>query len=85
MNIVLTEAQQMLKRSARDFLQAECQPEHVRAMEADARGYAPQLWQQMAELGWLAWPFPAQYGGSDGDFLRAFRETRRDTNGGPGD
>lgn len=69
MNIVLTEAQQMLKRSARDFLQGECPWEHVRAMETDTLGYSPRLWQQMAELGWLAWPFPTQYGGADGDFF----------------
>lgn len=69
MNIVLTEAQQMLKRSARDFLQEECPLDHVRAMETDTLGYSPQLWRQMAGLGWLAWPFPAQYGGADGDFF----------------
>lgn len=69
MDIVLTESQEMLKQSARTFLQEECPKTLVRAMETDERGYPPQLWQRMTELGWLAWPFPARYGGSDGDFF----------------
>ena len=69
MDIVLTESQRMLKQSARDFLQRECPKELVRAMEKDERGYPPALWSQMASLGWLGMPFPAAYGGSDGDFF----------------
>lgn len=69
MRTVLTEAQTMLQRSARALLRDVCPTELVRAMEADERGYAPHLWQRLAELGWLAWPFPARYGGSDGDFF----------------
>jgi alkylation response protein AidB-like acyl-CoA dehydrogenase len=69
MDIVLTEAQEMLKRSARAFLQEACPKELVRAMETDPQGYPPRLWQRMAELGWLAWPFPSRYGGSDGNFF----------------
>jgi alkylation response protein AidB-like acyl-CoA dehydrogenase len=69
MDIVLTEEQEMLKRSARAFLQQECSKDLVRAMETDQRGYPPQLWQRMAELGWLGWPFPSRYGGSGGDFF----------------
>jgi alkylation response protein AidB-like acyl-CoA dehydrogenase len=69
MHIVLTEAQTMLQRSARAFLRQECPQELVRAMETDEQGYAPHLWQRLAELGWLAWPFPARYGGADGDFF----------------
>lgn len=69
MDIVLTEEQEMLQRSARAFLQQECPKDLVRAMETDQRGYPPQLWQRMAELGWLGWPFPSRYGGSGGDFF----------------
>ncbi len=69
MDIVLTESQQMLKQSARAFLQEMCPRNVVSTMQTDARGYPPELWQRMAELGWLAWPFPSRYGGSDGDFF----------------
>ena len=41
----------------------------VREMEEDEKGYLPELWQKMAELGWLGLPFPEEYGGSDGSFL----------------
>ena len=63
MDIVLTEAQQMLKASARSFLREACPASSVQQMETDERGYDPELWRQMAELGWLAWPFPARCGG----------------------
>ena len=69
MDIVLTEAQEMLKRSARELLQRECPRELVRAMESDQRGYPPEIWRRMAALGWLGWPFPQEYGGSGGDFF----------------
>ena len=69
MNLVLTEAQRMLKSSAREFLERECPKELVRAMETDDVGYSPETWRRMAELGWLGWPFPQEYGGSAGDFF----------------
>ncbi len=69
MDIVFTESQQMLKQSARAFLQEMCPQDVVSDMQTDARGYPPELWRRMAELGWLAWPFPSCYGGSDGDFF----------------
>ncbi len=69
MDIVLTDTQQMLKASARSFLQDACPKDVVRHMETDDRGYPPDLWRHMADLGWLAWPFPARYGGADGNFF----------------
>ena len=69
MDLALTETQQMLKSSAREFLGQECQPALVRAMEEDERGYSPDLWQQMADLGWMGLVVPERYGGTGGDFL----------------
>lgn len=69
MDIVLTESQEMLKQSARSLLQEFCSKDVVREMQTDHLGYPPELWQRMADLGWLAWPFPSRYGGSDGDFF----------------
>lgn len=63
MDLGFTEEQEMLRKSARDFLEAECPPRLVREMEQDPRGYPPGLWQKMAGLGWLGLPFPAAYGG----------------------
>ena len=69
MDLSLNETQQMLKNSAREFLAQECQPTLVRAMEEDERGYPPELWRQMADLGWTGLAFPEAYGGTGGDLL----------------
>ncbi len=69
MDLGLDEAQQMLKNSARAFLEAECPDTYVREMERDRRGYTPELWQKMAEQGWLGLIVPEQYGGVGLSFL----------------
>jgi alkylation response protein AidB-like acyl-CoA dehydrogenase len=69
MNFGLTEEQVILKKAARDFLEKECPRSMVRQMAIDEKGYSSQLWQKMAELGWLGLAFPTRYGGEDGNFL----------------
>ena len=69
MDLSLTEEQQLLQDSARDFLRQECPTTHVRAMEEDLTGYSPELWQKMTELGWAGLMFPEQYGGSGYTFV----------------
>ena len=69
MDFSLSEEQEMLKRSARDFLEKECPKTLVREMAEDEKGYSPQLWHKMAELGWQGLAFPTDYGGAGGSFL----------------
>lgn len=69
MNFNLTEEQEMLKTSARDFLAEKCPKTLVARMEKDERGYPPELWQELAGLGWLGLVFPEQYDGSGMSFL----------------
>jgi len=69
MDFGLSEQQEMLRRMARDFLSTECPKQLVREMEEDEKGYLPELWQKMAQLGWQGLPFPEEYGGSGGTFL----------------
>ena len=69
MDLAFSEEQQMLSPLAREFLEAECPKSLVRAMETDEKGYSPELWQKMAELGWLGLTFPEQYGGAEFSFL----------------
>ena len=69
MDLGLTEAQQMLRNSAREFLEAECPEAFVRAMEEDERGYTPESWQKIAENGWLGLIFPEEHGGTGLEFL----------------
>ncbi len=69
MNFGLSEQQEMLKRMARDFLTTECPKSLVRQMTGDERGYSLELWEKMANLGWMGLVFPEKYGGSGGSFL----------------
>ena len=69
MNFELDEEQVMLKTSARDFLQQECPKKLVRAMMEDEKGYSPELWKKIADLGWLGLAFPEEYGGVGSSFL----------------
>ena len=69
MDLGLSEAQQMLRNSAREFLEAECPDTFVRAMEEEERGYTSEMWQKIAEQGWLGLILPEQYGGVGLEFL----------------
>ncbi len=69
MDFALNEEDKMLRRTAREFLQAECPKRAVLTMEADGKGYSPQLWKKMGELGWLGLPFPGEYQGGDGKMV----------------
>lgn len=69
MDLGLSEEQEMLKTSARDFLQKECPKKLVKQLDESDEGYSPELWQRIAGLGWLGLMFPDKYGGSGGSFL----------------
>jgi len=69
MDLKLTEEQEMLRASARDFLTTRCPKSLVRAMETDERGYPPDLWREIAGLGWTGLVFPEDYQGSSMNFL----------------
>ncbi len=64
MYFALSEEQEMLKKSARDFLSAECPKSLVRQIEACDAGYSPELWKKMAALGWMGLPLPEKFGGA---------------------
>ena len=63
MDVLPNEEEQMLKNSAREFLEAESPPGLAREMEKDELGYPPALWSQMGDLGWLGLAIPEEYGG----------------------
>jgi len=63
MDLRYSEQQEILKKSARDFLTKECPKAKVRELESDAKGYDPALWQKMGELGWLGFNIPEDYEG----------------------
>jgi alkylation response protein AidB-like acyl-CoA dehydrogenase len=64
MNFGLTDEQGFLQKTARDFLETECPKSLVREIQASDLGYSPEIWSQMAELGWLGIVIPEEYGGA---------------------
>jgi alkylation response protein AidB-like acyl-CoA dehydrogenase len=69
MDLALSEEQEMLKTMARDFLTDKFPKTVVKEMEESEPGYSPELWKEMAGLGWMGLAFPEKYGGSDMSFL----------------
>jgi alkylation response protein AidB-like acyl-CoA dehydrogenase len=69
MDFGLSDEQEMLRTSARDFLQKECPKPLVRQLDETDSGYSPELWRKMSDLGWMGLPFPSEYDGGDGSFL----------------
>ena len=68
MDFALTNEQEMLRSSGREFLDRECPKSLVREMETHETGHSPELWRKMAGLGWLGLPFPERYGGAGFSF-----------------
>ncbi len=69
MDLTLSEEQEMLRKTARDFLEKFSPEKVVREMQWDERGYSPELWKKLAELGWLGVAYPERYGGTGGNIL----------------
>ncbi|MDY7019057.1 MAG: acyl-CoA dehydrogenase family protein [Chloroflexota bacterium] len=69
MNLDFTEEQEILREAARDFLAKEFPKKLVREIEEDPIGFRPDIWQKMAQLGWIGLIIPEEYGGSGGNFM----------------
>ena len=69
MDLDLTEEQEMLRTMSRDFLAKECPKTLVRELEDDEKGYSPDLWRKMADLGWMGLVLPEEYGGMDMEYI----------------
>src|SRR4030043_1228208 len=69
MKLTLSEEQEMLRKTARDFLADKCSKKFLKQMEEGETGYSRDLWQEMGELGWMGLVFPGKYGGGGMSFL----------------
>jgi alkylation response protein AidB-like acyl-CoA dehydrogenase len=61
--------QEMLRATARKFLDNECTSEFVRARMAEDGGFTEEFWTKLAEQGWLGLIYPEQYGGAGLGFV----------------
>lgn len=68
MDFNLSKEEEMLRKSARDFLSVECPSDLVREMAEDEKGFPGKLWNKMAGLGWMGLGIPEEYGGTGGVF-----------------
>ena len=62
-NFELSDDQQAIKRTARDFLAARYKLEEVRRLAGDERGFTDEQWTEIAELGWPGLVVPEALGG----------------------
>jgi alkylation response protein AidB-like acyl-CoA dehydrogenase len=68
MNFSLDKEQAAVQNAVREFLAKEAKNVAREAEETEV-GYSRELWQKMADLGWMGVSFAEEYGGSGGDFL----------------
>ncbi len=66
MDLVLNEEQEMLARSAREFVAGRSSLRRIRELRDrnDADGFSRDLWREMAALGWLGIVIPEEFGGA---------------------
>ncbi len=63
MDFSLSEEQELLQKSAREFLAAECPTDFVREMMRSADGFSRSFHERIAQLGWTGLVVPEKYGG----------------------
>jgi acyl-CoA dehydrogenase len=65
MDLVLSDEQQLLQQSAREFVTCRSSLKRIRALRdtRDADGFSRELWHEMARLGWAGIVLPEAHGG----------------------
>jgi alkylation response protein AidB-like acyl-CoA dehydrogenase len=63
-DLSLTESQEMLRTTARSFMEREAPKDTIVALQRADSGLVPELWRKASALGWLGIVVPAEYGGS---------------------
>jgi alkylation response protein AidB-like acyl-CoA dehydrogenase len=69
MDFGFNQEQELLRATARKFLESECPSEFVRARMAEPAGVSDAFWAKLAEQGWLGLIYPEAYGGAGLGFV----------------
>lgn len=69
MNFGFSDEQELLRATARKFLENECTSAFVRQRMGEAAGVTDEFWTKLAEQGWLGLVYPEPYGGSGLGFV----------------
>jgi len=68
-NLDFDETQLMLRTQARDFISEKSPTILVKEVVLTEQGYSPEVWREMADLGWMSIPFAEEYGGAEMTFF----------------
>lgn len=71
MALVLNEEQQMLRDSAKSFIQESSPVGALRKLRDSGEEWSPELWSGMAEMGWTGMAIPDDFGGLDFGYVGA--------------
>jgi alkylation response protein AidB-like acyl-CoA dehydrogenase len=69
MDFSLSSDQELIRDSARRFVENECSKETVRELSHSEKGYDPEMWRKMADLGWMGLALPEEYDGVGGGMI----------------
>ncbi len=69
MDFGFSEEQELLRATARKFLENECTSAWVRQRMEEPAGITDEFWAKLAEQGWLGLVYPEEYGGSGLGFV----------------
>ncbi len=64
MDLTLSEEQTILLKSAREFMVEKFPREVIDQIDEGELGYSPEIWKEMADMGWTGLIFPDQYDGA---------------------
>src|SRR5207244_12959137 len=70
MDFGFSQEQEMLRATARKFLDNECTSTFVRARMEEPAGVTDEFWVKLAEQGWLGLVYPEEYGGTALGFVQ---------------
>ncbi len=64
MDLSLSETQQLIQESARDFVRNDCSKDKLAEFDKQQAPVNADLWRKMAQLGWMGMVIPEEYGGT---------------------
>lgn len=64
LDLRFNESEEMLKRTALDFLRRDAPNKVIQVLQETDTGYTEELWRKVVEMGWLGIIIPEQYGGT---------------------
>src|SRR5579884_3275249 len=80
MDLAFDDAQEELRRLARQLFAQRCPTTTVRSLEETDAGFSADLWEEMARLDWVGLAHPERLGGSGGalvDLVALYMEMGR--------